>query len=156
MFGECEDLTRPILKKAYQWVEPQLTTERTLPRSAVSGPSLVRFIRHASLFELKMEDGQVTDYHARVLASHVAENTQEISGRSGRETLPDGLFERWRMTAQYLVEARQPFCTQSQVFGKEHKNAESLVVPVTENGQLGLALVFTEYWFDQSQYSSER
>ncbi|SDD92585.1 MULTISPECIES: hypothetical protein [Kordiimonas] len=155
IFGECADLSRPILAEAYQWVLEHLAADGMVPRSDVSGPKLASFIRHASLFELVIEDGQVQDYHARVLASHIADNIQEISGRTGKDTLPGELFERWRITAQYLIEHRRPFRTQSQVFGKENKNAESLIAPVSEDGELTHALVFTEYWFDQPLFSHE-
>lgn len=155
IFGKCEDLSRPILAEAYQWVLERLATDGMIPRSDVSGPKLAPFIRHASLFELVILDGQVLDYHARVLASHIADNIQEISGRTGKETLPQELFERWRITAQYLIDCRHPFRTQSQVFGKENKNAESLIAPVSEDGNLTHALVFTEYWFDQPRFSHE-
>jgi len=155
IFGRCEDLSRPILIKAFEWVQSRLAANGMVPRCDVSGPNLAPYIRHASLFELVIVNGEVQDYHARVLASHIADNIQEISGRTGKETLPDELFERWRITAQHLIEKRHPFRTRSQVFGKENKNAESLIVPASENGELTHALVFTEYWFDQPRFSHE-
>ena len=154
-FSGCEGVSRPILANALEWVQSRLEADGMVPRCDVSGPNLAPFIRHASLFELIIENGLVQDYHARVLASHIADNIQEISGRTGKETLPAELFERWRVTAQHLIDTGHPFSTRSQVYGKENKNAESLIVPVSENGRLTHALVFTEYWFDQPRFSYE-
>lgn len=148
IFGDCSDLERPVLREAFKWVKLQLSASQMVDRDRVSAPALAPYIRHASLFKLVMEDSVVTDYHASVLASHIADNIKEISGKSGRSTLPEGLFERWRITAQYLTEKRTPFRTRTKVFGKEHKEGESLVVPISQGGELTHALVFTEYWLE--------
>ncbi|NVJ96613.1 MAG: hypothetical protein HWE25_00580 [Alphaproteobacteria bacterium] len=145
-FGDCHNLERPLLAEAYQWVQARLGEKDMLERKEVSGPKLAPFIRHASLFELIIEDGQVKDYMACVLASHIADNIQEISGHMGKETLPPDLFERWRITAQHLIEDGHCFRTRTKVFGKENKEGESLIVPVSTEGKLTHALVFTEYW----------
>lgn len=145
-FGDCRDLNRPILAEAYRWVSDRLNENGMLERTEVSGPKLAPFIRHASLFELQIENGIVKDYLACVLASHIADTIQEISGHRGSDTLPPGLFERWRITAQHLVEEKHCFRTRTRVYGKEYKEGESLIIPVCTGEKLTHALVFTEYW----------
>lgn len=146
-FGTCDSLERPILKGAHIWVDRRLDRAGLMRRDQISAPEMTAFIRHVSLFYLDVDEtGTVTDFHARVLASHVADNIAEITGQSGRDSLPTVLFSRWRRTAQRLIDTRQSFRTRTQVYGKEHKQGESLVVPVLEHGDLNHALVFTEYW----------
>jgi len=146
-FGTCDGLERPILKGANKWVGRRLDREGLLRRDQISAPEMTAFIRHVSLFYLHIDGADcVTDFHARVLASHVADNIAEITGQSGRESLPPELFDRWRRTAQRLIDTRLSFRTRTQVYGKEYKQGESLIVPVLEHGDLNHALVFTEYW----------
>lgn len=145
-FGECRNLERPVLAEAYRWTLERLGPDGMLEKSEVSGPKLAPFIRHASLFEIILEDGKVQDYVACVLASHIADNLQEISGHRGSETLPPQLFERWRITGEHLMDKRACFRTRTHVYGKDNKKGESLIVPVTTDGNLTHALVFTEYW----------
>lgn len=146
IFGSPHELIRPVLREAYAWARPLLSADGMLARNQVSPANLAPFIRHASLFEIITVCSVVTDFRAKVLASHIADNMFEISGLSGRDSLPEALFERWRLTGQKLIDDRKSLRTRSQVFGKEHKNAESLIIPVTEDGELRFGLVFTEYW----------
>ncbi|NVJ71602.1 MAG: hypothetical protein HWE08_14705 [Alphaproteobacteria bacterium] len=148
IFGHCSDLERPVLREAFKWVQSHWSASQMVDRNEINAPALAPYIRHASLFKLVIEHGVVKDYHASVLASHIADNIKEISGKSGKCTLPAELFERWRITAQHLIELRRPFRTRTKVFGKEHKEGESLVVPVSQHDELSHALVFTEYWLE--------
>ncbi len=151
----AEELTRPVLRQALAWTQERLDPDGMLDRAHVSAPKLAPFIRHASFFEFFITDGKVTDFVAKVLASEIAETTIEISGRTGRENLPVPLFERWRIAGQFLVDHGKIFATQSQVYEKEHKNAESLIVPVKNDGILDHSVVFTEYWVTDPRTSHE-
>ncbi|MFC4348122.1 hypothetical protein ACFO5Q_09725 [Kordiimonas lipolytica] len=151
----AQELTRPVLIKARAWAQERLDTDGMLDRAHVTAPKLAPFIRHASFFEFFIADGQVTDFVAKVLAGEIAETTIEISGKTGRNHLPAPLFERWRTAGQHLIDHGKMFATQSQVFEKEHKNAESLIVPVKNDGVLDHSLVFTEYWVTDPRFDDE-
>ncbi|NVJ96614.1 MAG: hypothetical protein HWE25_00585 [Alphaproteobacteria bacterium] len=146
-YGAPDALTRPLLKEAFAWVCENMSDDGTLDKSCVSAPLLAPFIRHISLFEFVIIGGKVTDFRAKVLASIVADNIFEISGRYGKENLPRPIFERWLLACQTLVDKECAFSTSSAVFGKAHRRVESLSVPVRDSrGILNHGLVFTDYW----------
>lgn len=145
-YGDCDDLTRPILKQAYAWTQERLSENGMLDRYHVRPQFLAPFIQHASFYKFLVEDGKVVDFQAKVLASQIADNVVEISGKWGKAHLPAPLFERWLTACNHTYRLKAPFSTRSQVFGKEHKRAESLSIPVTDRGSLTHALVFSEYW----------
>lgn len=148
IYGAPEDVSRPLLKDAYAWTIERLAEDGTLDRSFINAPQLAPLIRHVSLFEFMMDGDTVVDFKAKVLASVVANNIFEISGRYGKENLPAPLFKRWLFACQKLYDDKQGFCTKSSVYRKSHKSVESLSIPVRENGALNHALVFTDYWVD--------
>jgi len=142
-------LLRPLLQSADEWLQPRLNAEGMLERGAFSPRDIKDFISNASLFDLIVENGKLVNFYARVLATHVADDLYEMTGKYGREDLEPELFRRWLAIGQYALNLKKPFCARASVLGRQNKRTENLIIPVIKHGAFTELLVFSEYWYEK-------